>query len=170
MAVSELRSLEEPYLSFKLHDNIYIFLILCNRNTYIFSPDDNRWSSGPQMNVGRYIPACSLIPSSGSSSKLLVIAAGGSGLSSTEILDGNKWRFGPAMNHNVFNSTLLMHPKGGVILVAGAVDGEYSFSNLIFRLRHAGPNAQWEQLTKSLQYPKLFATAFLVPAEISNCT
>jgi hypothetical protein len=110
-----------------------------------------------------------MIPSSGSSSKLLVIVAGGSWSSSTEILDGNKWRFGPAMNYNVWKSTLLMHPKGGVILVAGVVNGEYAFSNLIFRLRHAGPNARWEQLTKTLQNPKLYAAAFLVPAEISNC-
>ena len=74
------------------------------------------------------------------------------------------------MNYNVWKSTLLMHPKGGVILVAGVVNGEYSSSNLIFRPRHAGPNARWEQLTKTLQTAKLYAAALLVPAEISNCT
>jgi hypothetical protein len=121
------------------------------------------------LNVGRYAHACSLIPSSGSTSKQSVIVAGGYWISSTEILNGNVWRFGPSLQYNIWKSTLLMHPKGGVILVAGVLDGEYSVSNIVFWLKHAGQDSQWSQLTKKLKTSKLYHAAFLVPAEISNC-
>ena len=48
------------------------------------------------------------------------------------------WMSGPTLPANIWKSSLLIHPKGGVILVAGAKNGEYSVSNTIYRLRNLG--------------------------------
>ncbi len=100
-----------------------------------------------------------------------VIVAGGRGITSTEILDdvSGKWRFGPPLIAYIFKSVLLMHPKGGVILVAGA-QSEYSPTNNIYRLRHAGWDAKWEQLAKAMTQYKYYHSAMLVPSELANCT
>ena len=45
---------------------------------------------------------------------------------------------GPPLPAKIWKSSLLVHPKGGVILVAGVHNGEYSVSNTIYRLRDLG--------------------------------
>ncbi len=97
---------------------------------------------------------------------------GGRGISNSEVLDDltGSWRYGPVLPDSIYKSSLLMHPKGGVILVGGARGGEYTLTNLILRLRDAGPNSKWEELSKRLQIGKMTHTAFLVPAKFSNCT
>jgi hypothetical protein len=112
-----------------------------------------------------------MIPSNSRSSKMSVIVVGGRGIISTEILDdmSGNWRFGPPLIAYVIKSVLLMHPKGGVIMVAGS-KSEYSPTNLIYRLRHAGCDAKWEQLPKPMVQYKYYHSAMLVPSELANCT
>jgi len=100
-----------------------------------------------------------------------VIVAGGRGIISTEILDdvSGNWRFGPPLIAYIFKSVLVMHPKGGVLLVAGA-QSEYGPTNFIYRLRHAGCDAKWEKLPKQMVQYKYYHSAMLVPSELANCT
>ena len=112
-----------------------------------------------------------MIPSNSKSSKMSVFVVGGRGIMSTEILDdvSGSWRFGPPLIAYVMKSVLLMHPKGGVILVVGA-QSEYGPTNFIYRLRHAGHDAKWEKLPKPMVQYKYYHSAMLVPSELANCT
>jgi len=102
---------------------------------------------------------------------LSVIVVGGRGIASTEVLDdlAGSRRFGPTLPASIYKSSLVMHPKGGVILVGGARGGEYTLTNLILWLRDAGFNSTREKLYKTLQIAKMSHIAFLVPAEITKC-
>ncbi len=67
------------------------------------------------------------------------------------------------------SAPLVNDPRGGVIYVSGALDNGIKSAKL-YRLRHAGFDAQWEPLANQLLAPRGWGVAFLVPNEIANCT
>ena len=142
-------------------------------NTYFFNfGTSDSWQVGPTMSVTRILLSCNLIPKDKDSKEMSVIAVGGEGRSTTEILDdlSGSWRPGPGHSQLTYKSVLVMHPLGGVVLVSGAFYNVlYTPTNQLYRLEHAGPLASWEIMKQHLADGRILHAAFLVPTEITKC-
>jgi hypothetical protein len=142
-------------------------------NTYFFVfGSSTTWERGPTMIATRTRHSCNLIPKEKGSQEMSIIAVGGQGLSTTEFLDdltGN-WKPGPGFSFTPSKSVLVMHPLGGVVLVGGSASSNpYNVTNKLYRLQHAGPLGVWELMIQTLTTARFYHTAFLIPAEITNC-
>ena len=111
-----------------------------------------------------------MIPSNSKSSKMSVIVAGGRGITSTEILDdvSGKWRFGPELPVNLCCGALIEDPVGGVVLVGGVTGG--TIHDSVYRLSHAGPDAEWVKMPQKLKTARHRHVAFLVSDDVTTCS
>jgi hypothetical protein len=102
---------------------------------------------------------------------LSIIAVGGIGLNSVEILDENSstWRLGPYLPITTYSAGIVADPRGGVIVIGGYTSSGLTTS--LYRLKHAGLFAQWELMTQKLKMGNYSFAAFLVPDTlVQNCT
>ncbi len=102
---------------------------------------------------------------------LSIIAAGGYGLSSVEILDeaSNNWRAGPQLPINILASQMIEDPNGGVILVGGISDLTINEDSL-YQLQHGGVGAVWTKMEQKLKIGRYWHVAFLVPDYMVDCS
>ena len=135
--------------------------------------DNLKWIPGPSMVHPRNALACGRILKSQNSVTFSTIVVAGSNtafLSSVEILDdgSNTWRSGPDLPIKAVALRILEDPRGGVIVVGGT-NGTAANQN-VYRLKHAGPNAQWETLPQQTSQMRYWVAAVMIPNELVNCT
>ena len=148
-----------------------VFAIL-GSSTYFMSNTEKKWVPGPKMNVGRDYAGCAMIKRKSTSHEKSVIVVGGSSkLSSVEILDvgASQWRNGPNLTFGISSSELVEDHLGGVILVGGQSENS-KYLDTLFRLPHAGDEAQWTELPQKLKLARRSHSAFLIPDSYVNCT
>jgi len=137
--------------------------------TYFISDKKKVWVEGPSLNFARYGHGCARINQDNRSLKLSVIIAGGygsGGFTSVEILDvgATSWRIGTSLPIISYVFNLVEDPRGGVILVGGPITA-------LYRLKHAGINANWELLPQKLKTGNYWLRSFIIPDEMfPNCT
>ena len=148
-----------------------IFAIL-RSSTYFMSSTDKKWVLGPKMNMGRIYAGCAMIKRNSTSHEKSVIVVGGSSYwSSVEILDvgASQWRNGPNLRFGIDHSELVEDHLGGVILVGGS-SKNVGYLDTLFRLPHAGDEAQWTELPQKLKLARCVHSAFLIPDSYVNCS
>ena len=148
-----------------------IFAII-GRNTYFMSRPNKKWVAGPKLNVGRSYAGCAMIKRNSSSHIKSVIVVGGTNyLAPVEILDdgASQWRIGLNLTFGIKYSQLVEDHLGGVILVGGASEN-FGHSDTLFRLPHAGDEAQWSELPQKLKLGRHSHSAFLIPDSFVNCS
>ena len=140
-------------------------------DTFYFNTDKEKWIKGPMLKFGRSSHNCGKIQSDSQSSEFSVVVAGGwskriEHMSSVEVLDvrSSEWRAGPSLPIGINGASMVEDHSGGVLLIGGA---NGTFLGTIYRLAHA--NSGWILLPQKLKVARIFATAFLVPDEITNC-
>ena len=138
-------------------------------STYVMNANFLVWQQGPTLNVGRYGHGCGRIVSGVAGEGYSTIIAGGYNaglLNQVEILDdgATSWRYGPSLPAATNSAPMVEDQTGGVLYVGGYSG---SFTNIIFRLRHA--KAQWETLASTIATPRMWHSAFLVPNDLVNC-
>ena len=139
-----------------------------SQDTYYLDSLGQKWVLGPQVTYGRFGHACGRILRSQNGGKLSTLIAGGLGaagqLDSVEILDDDSstWRSGPKLPVRADGISIFEDPRGGLIVVGG-------FSGNMYRLRHAGLDAQWETLAQQPQLKLTYTVAVPIPDEIAIC-
>ena len=138
-------------------------------NTFYYNTENGDWDDGPRLLSSRYDHSCGKLQRDSLSSKDSIIVAGGVNgtfLSSVEILNvgSSNWRTGPKLPFGILGASMIEHPSGGVVLVGG-----YNGSNLdtLYHLPHA--SSEWVLMPQKLKAARRYATAFLVPDEITSC-
>ena len=144
-------------------------------SSYYMNSDYREWTPGPAMVDNRSGHSCGRILTSQYSKIFSTIVVGGNGaaaqiLSSVEILDdgSNSWRKGPDLPIKVVAASFVEDPRGGIIIVGGHL-GSGATGN-IYRLKHAGPDAQWEKLPQQSSLMRFWTAAVMIPNELANCT
>ena len=143
--------------------------------TFLLETGKDDWIEGPPLLSGRHAQSCGKIRQSIDNPQLSVIVVGGhdgsKDINSTEILDvgASEWRRGPDLPEGISCSELLEEPSGSILLIGGQRSSPYVTSD-IFRLPHAGEDAEWELLPQRLQTARRYHTAFFVPDEIVDCS
>ena len=146
-------------------------------DTFYFNTDNEKWIEGPTLKAGRKYHSCGKIQSNSQSSEFSIIVAGGwdtpntGPTSSVVILDvgSSKWRTGPSLPLGISSSSMVEEPSGVVLLIGGNTFTPLDTPlNTIYKLRHA--NSKWTLLPQKLKVARYFATAFLVPDEITDCS
>ena len=139
-------------------------------HTYFFNTENEEWSPGPDLLYGRSWPSCGkLQKESGSSEECVIVAGGESGtpslISSVEILDfgGSDWKNGPSLPSAIWGASMV-EVSGGVVLIGG---NNGTALDTLYQLSHA--NSEWVLMPQKLKECRGYATAFLVPDEITNC-
>ena len=118
-------------------------------STYIMNSKMSGWQQGPSINVARYSHGCGRIVQGVASEKFSTIIVGGNtggALSKrVEFLDdgATSWRNGPDLQVPTQGAPIVKDQRGGIIFVGG---DKGAYSNIIYRLRHAG--AQLEIVVK----------------------
>ena len=69
----------------------------------------------------------------------------------------------------MFGSQLVEDPQGGVILIGGSSQ-EQPFSDVLYKLSHAGYGAKWIELEQKLSVGSRYHIAILIPDNLVNCT
>ena len=135
-------------------------------NSFFFNTENEIWVEGPKLSFGRHHHSCGKLLKDNRSSQFSVIVAGGYGKSSVEILDvgASEWRNGPNLPYPIYYASMVEDPFGGIFLIGGD-NGTYL--DTIFQLPH--PDSEWILMPQKLKVGRKFATAFLVPGEITNC-
>ena len=122
-------------------------------------------------------PVCGQIATSEGSTSRSVIVLGGNHryfgpLSSTEILDpGTKtWRRGTSFPFPLLIAAMVQDPAGGVIVVGGLAGEGKGELDTLYRLAHAGEEAQWEKLPINLKSKRTGHLAMMLPSTMFNCS
>jgi len=147
------------------------YYAVCLTNTYYFNIDKHVLTSGPSLSTGRCQHTCGRIRKGALSLELSIIAAGGYGLSSVEILDeaSNNWKAGPQLPLGIYASQMIEDPNGGVILVGGISDLTINEDSL-YQLQHGGVGAVWTKMDQKLKIGRFWHVAFLVPDYMVDCS
>lgn len=143
-----------------------------SRNTYYLDSLKQIWVPGPQVANGRYNHACGRLLKNQNSLILSTIIAGGTNggpMNSVEILDDDSgtWRAGPNLPVPTFGAPIFEDPRGGVIFIGGSTPNGYT--GTLYRLRHAGMNANWETLAQISKLMYFNTVAIPIPDEIAQC-
>ena len=144
-----------------------------SRDTYYLNTSEQKWVSGPQVIQGRYSHACGRIKTNQNGGKLSTLMVGGIynlvNLDSVEILDDDSsiWRAGPKLPVATHSSAMFEDPRGGLIVVGGHTPSVNLAT--LYRLRHAGWNAQWETLVQKSNLMQTNSVAIPIPDEIAFC-
>ena len=139
--------------------------------TFFVNLDSGNWSTGPELKIGRSYHVCGKISQDG---KFSIIVAGGYNnkfgfdLSSVEVLDegATEWQKGPELPVKLNGAAMVEDVKGGLILIGGQSHEEYL--DTLYELKDR--KSDWLKLPQKLRIGRAFATALLVPDEITNCT
>ena len=140
-------------------------------STFFFDTDTEEWSDGPKLNGGRRSFSCGKLQAdSGSSQDRVIVAGGWNGavISSTEILDVDSiygWSSGPELPIGILGASMIEDSSRGVILIGGS-NGNVPL-NTLYKLSHA--KSEWIVMPQQLKIGRSYATAFLVPDEVTNC-
>ena len=144
-------------------------------STYLFNTVTEQWAEGPYLQRGRAALACGRIKTNKNQPFFSIIVAGGkygseSHLDSVEILDevSGNWRNGPPLPVQLSFGTIVEDPAGGAIMIGGGNEQVWSHDTL-YRLAHAGPDANWVELPQKLSFSRGHHVSLLVPDEISDC-
>ena len=142
-------------------------------NTYFFNSENENWIEGPQLLTVRGDHSCARIKTDGKSSQYSVIVAGGSNsnegtLSSVELLElgSSEWVAGPELPEKILGSSMVEYSDGGVFYIGGYSEGRVL--DTIFYLAHG--KSEWVEMPQKLKIGTAWATSFLVPDEITNCS
>jgi hypothetical protein len=144
-----------------------------SQNTYLLNSEHETWTEGPMLNKARLAMSCGRIRKNGQSHQYSIIAVGGwdgSYMSTVEIFDEEtgKWRFGPELPVNLCCGALIEDPVGGVVLVGGVTGG--TIHDSVYRLSHAGPDAEWVKMPQKLKTARHRHVAFLVSDDVTTCS
>ena len=141
--------------------------------TYFFNTENEVWIEGPLLKTGRREHSCARIQKDSQSSQYSVIVAGGVNsndvtLSSVELLEvgASEWVAGPELPEKILGSSMVEYSDGGVFYIGGLGGGRYHYT--IFYLAHG--QAEWVEMPQKLKIATAWATSFLVPDEITNCS
>ena len=152
--------------------------------TLFFHVAENRWISGPELNVARRYHSCGIMnwknPKSNSVEQVVVAAGGqtvrrfsgdqlGLQLSSVEQLFvedlKSGWTIGPDLPFNI-STAAIVEFEDGLVLVGGfgaEVDGRH-----LYRL--STPDGTWTEMEQTLKEEyRRGQVAFLIPDELTNC-
>ena len=148
-----------------------------SQDTYYFNSSEQKWVSGPKVLQARHAHTCGRIQRDQNGGKLSTLMAAGVynmvNLDSVEILDDDSstWRAGPKLPGALNGASMFEDPRGGLIVVGGGISpGVVSaISSNLYRLRHAGSNAQWETLAQKTQLMVMYSLAIPIPDEIALC-
>ena len=151
-----------------------------NKTTYssevfYFNSNSEKWTKGPPLNKPRPGLSCGRVRKNSQSHQFSVIVVGGFNgghLSSVEVFDEENgvWNYGPNFPIGINIGTLIEDPTGGVLKVGGEKENaDDRFSDAIYRLPHAGPDAEWVKMPQKLSTGKHRHVAFLVPDDIATC-
>ena len=101
----------------------------------------------------------------------MIVVGGTNYLAPVEILDdgASQWRIGLNLTFGIKYSQLVEDHLGGVILVGGKSEN-FAYSDTLFRLPHAGDEAQWSELPQKLKLGRHSHSAFLIPDSFVNCS
>ena len=158
-----------------------IFVVAGNQNanyfskyTYYFNSLEQKWVSGPNVIQGRCAHTCGRIqrnPNGGQLSTIMVSGvANGIKVDTVEILDDDSstWRAGPKLPDSLDGASMFEDPRGGLIVVGGK-NAVGMNTGKLYRLRHAGSNAQWETLAQVSKLELMNSIAIPIPDEIAIC-
>ena len=136
-------------------------------DSFFFNTENEIWVEGPKLLTGRQFHSCGKLLKDNGSSQFSVIVAGGDGKTSVEILDvgASEWRNGPNHPLAIAEASMVEDPFGGIFLIGG-FNGTYL--DTIFQLPRA--DSEWILMPQKLKVARGFATAFLVPSEITICS
>ena len=145
--------------------------ILYSQDTYYFNSLEQKWVSGPKVIKGRLYHSCGRIKRNQNGDQLSTLIVAGFDISvaldSVEILDDDSgtWRSGPKLPVALGAASMFQDPRGGLIVIGGSSPNP----GTLYRLRHAGWNAQWETLVQKSQLMLKNAVAIPIPDEIAIC-
>ncbi len=139
--------------------------------TFFFTFGEGSWTEGPELKNKRNSHSCRKIRRNKDSQEMSIIVAGGSFLSSVEILDegSNEWQTGPELLFVITKSQMVEDQNGGVVLIGG---WSSSVGNLdtLYQLPHGGQDAVWTKMEQKMKTGKYWHTAFLVPDNFVDCS
>jgi len=144
-------------------------------NSYLLNTAANsqEWLKGPALNHNREHHSCARIKTENSSRFGIIVVGGSNGtyMTSVEILDdgADVWRNGPDLPFGIYHASLVEDPTGGVILVGGESEND-PYLQTLFRLSHAGDDAEWVEMPQKLKDGRSRHTSFLVPDDITSCS
>ena len=145
-----------------------------SKKTYLFNSENESWSEGPTLISGRNSHTCAKIKKSSQSSQYSIIVVGGYNgwsMSSVEILEegASEWVAGPEFPFPILDSSMIEYSDGSVFLIGGRKVGSSRVAlDTIFQLQHG--QADWIEKPQKLKEARYWATAFLVPDEIADCS
>jgi len=135
-----------------------------NKTTYqsdvfYFNSNSEKWTKGSPLNKPRAGQSCGRVRKNSQSHHFSVIVVGGydgGHLSSVEVFDetAGVWNYGPDFPIGTNIGTLIEDPNGGVLRVGGETNVDDYFSDAIYRLPHAGPDAEWVKMPQKLSTGK----------------
>ena len=144
-----------------------------SQNTFYFNTEYEKWIEGPKLMFGRKKPSCGNLQIDEKGSYYGVIVAGGSNsnegtLSSVELLElgSSEWVAGPELPEKILGSSMVEYSDGGVFYIGGYSEGRVL--DTIFYLAHG--KSEWVEMPQKLKIGTAWATSFLVPDEITNCS
>jgi hypothetical protein len=145
-----------------------------SQNTYLLNSEHETWAEGPMLNKARHAMSCGRIRKSSQSHQYSIIAAGGwdgNYMSTVEIYDEEtgKWRFGPELPISLCCGALIEDPVGGIVLVGGE-NRDDLYHDSVYRLSHAGPDAEWVKMPQKLKTGRNRHVAFLVSDDVTTCS
>jgi hypothetical protein len=142
--------------------------------TFYFTLGEESWTEGPELKNERRSHSCGKIRRNKESQKMSIIVAGGwdgSSLSSVEILDegSNEWQTGPELPFGIGFSQMVEDQNGGVVLI-GVYSPAADSLDTLYQLPHGGQDAVWIKMEQKMKIGRFRHTAFLVPANIVDCS
>ncbi len=140
-----------------------------SRKTFIFTFGEESWTEGPELRNKRNSHSCGIIRRNKESQEMSIIVAGGSFLSSVEILDegSNEWQTGPELPFGIERSQMVEDQNGGVVLIGGWSSSVGTLDTL-YQLPHGGQDAIWIKMEQKMKTARERHTAFLVPDNIAD--
>jgi hypothetical protein len=139
--------------------------------TFFFTFGEESWTEGPKLKNKREHHSCGKIRRNKESQEMSIFVAGGSYLSSVEILGeaSNEWQTGPELPFVMFRSQMVEDQNGGVALIGG-ISSAYVSVDTLYQLPHGGQDAVWAKMEQKMKTGRNAHTAFLVPASIVDCS
>ncbi len=143
--------------------------------SFFFTFGEESWTEGPDLKKERRGHSCGRIRRNRESQEMSIIVAGGwngtSRLSSVEILDedSSEWQTGPELPFGIDGSRMVEDQNGGVVLIGGeSITSDYL--DTLYQLPHGGQGAVWTKMEQKMKTGRSFHTAFMVPANIVDCS
>ena len=132
--------------------------------TFIFHAQNQSWTSGPSLNLGRYYHSCGVLDNT-------VVVVGGfkyyNALQTVELLDLSNpisWTEGPILPRPLIGTSLITLSDS--LLVMGG--GVYGF-NVFYHEIYEFDLQEWNELPARLETERNMMVAMLVPDEIADC-